>query len=79
MLGQMGCFGPRIRRLRIGEALLIFSETAHGVVSSSVRFCERAVSSVAKILGALRCYRHVHSSGESGAGRRLCGTGVRVL
>ena len=55
MLGQMSCFGPRIRRLRIGEALLIFSEIAHGVVSSSVRFCKRAVSSVAKILGALRC------------------------
>lgn len=59
----MGCFGPRIRSLRIGEALLIFP---HGVVSS-VRFCERAVSSVAKILVALRRYGHVHSSGESGA------------
>jgi hypothetical protein len=74
----MSCFGPRIRRLRIGEALWIFSEIAHGVVSS-IRFCERAVSGVAKILGALCCYRHIHSSGESGTGRGLCGTGIRIL
>lgn len=63
----MSCFGPRIRRLRIGEALLIFSGIAHGIVAS-IRFCERPVGSVAKILGALWCYRHIHSAGESGTG-----------
>ena len=76
MLGQMSGFRPR--RLRIGEALWIFPEIAHGVVSSSIRFCERAASSV-EILGALRCYRYIHSARESGTGRRLCGTGIRIL
>ena len=76
MLGQMSCFESRMIRLRMWEALLLFPEIAHAVVPSSIRFCDRAVTGVAKMLGVSGRNRRVHSAGEIGARRRVRGAGV---
>jgi hypothetical protein len=68
MLGEVSSFPSRIRRLGIGEALLIFPQIANGVVSTSVCFRERAVSGVGKVLCPLGYGRHVHGAREGGPG-----------
>jgi hypothetical protein len=67
MVREVRIFGSRIRRLRIGEALLILPRIAHGVVCAAI-FSERAVGTVSKVLCALWYGRHVHGAWESGAG-----------
>lgn len=61
----MGVFGSRVRRLRIGEALLILPRIAHGVVTAI--FSEGAVGTVGKVLRALWYGRNVHGAWEGGA------------
>jgi hypothetical protein len=79
VLGEVSAIGSRISRLGIGEARLIISGIAHGVVSTGVCFPKRAVGGVGEVLCALGYGRHVHGAREGGPGRRLGRTRVGEL